>query len=419
MPASKMEQAVHPRPPQTSFQLVERFCQIIFVFAITFGSMFLMVTKISPGKWPLREPSISKPRLQLSPNRDYTIAIFSDLHFGEQEFGWGIDQDKNSTRVMRSVMKTEQPDLVVFNGDLITGEDTHKENSTSYIDQIVQPLVETNQKWASVYGNHDSKHTLDREALFHAEKGYDLCYTTCMQDKLPGITNYYVPVFEGDSKDPIALLWFFDSRGGTTYQTDSDNMDDIPNWVAPETAEWFTKTYTDLKEKHGRVIPSVAFVHIPPRVFLEAQQSNLDPAKFPGLNADSPLAVQGQGEEDLPFTEALLEAEGLHSIYVGHDHGDSWCSTWPGHDAGLGAEAPFLCFAKHTGYGGYGTWNRGARMIKLSFTKGDNPEMLVESWVRMEDDAVITRVSLNETYGLDTYPLNNGEPAGIANETHI
>ncbi|KAK1984802.1 calcineurin-like phosphoesterase [Colletotrichum cereale] len=409
MPTPKLEEAVRLRPPQTSLQLMERMCQLVLVFLLSFAAMFLMMTKISPGKWPLTEPSISKPRLKVSSQRDYIIAIFSDLHFGEQEFAWGIDQDLNSTRVMRSVLKTEQPDLVVLNGDLITGEDTHKENSTNYIDQIVQPLVQGSQRWASVYGNHDSKNNLDREQLFRAEKGYDLCYTTSMGDNLPGITNYYVPVFEGDSKDPMLLLWFFDSRGGTSYQTDSDNMDDIPNWVAPETAEWFTETYDELKEKHGRVIPSVAFVHIPPHVFLEAQQSNLDPAKFPGLNADSPLAIQGQGNEDSPFVEALLEAEGLHSVYVGHDHGDSWCSTWPGHDAGLGAEAPFLCFAKHTGYGGYGKWNRGARMIKLSFTQGDDPQMSVESWVRMEDDQVITRVSLNETYGVDNYPSNVGE----------
>ncbi|KAK1580515.1 calcineurin-like phosphoesterase [Colletotrichum navitas] len=409
MPTPKLEEALRPRPPQTSLQLMERICQLVLVFVLSFAAMFLMMTKISPGKWPLTEPSISKPRLQVSSQRDYTIAIFSDLHFGEQEFGWGIDQDLNSTRVMRSVLKSEQPDLVVLNGDLITGDDTHKENSTAYIDQIVQPLVQGSQRWASVYGNHDSKHNLDRAQLFRAEKGYDLCYTTSMGDDLPGITNYYVPVFEGDSRDPMLLLWFFDSRGGTSYQTDSDNMDDIPNWVAPETAAWFTETYDELKEKHGRVIPSVAFVHIPPHVFLEAQQSNLDPAKFPGLNAESPLAIQGQGTEDSPFVEALLEAEGLHSVYVGHDHGESWCSTWPGHASGLGAEAPFLCFAKHTGYGGYGTWNRGARMIKLSFTQGDDPQMSVESWVRMEDDQVVTRVSLNETYGVDNYPSNVGE----------
>ncbi|GJC95059.1 hypothetical protein ColKHC_03885 [Colletotrichum higginsianum] len=53
-------------------------------------------------------------------------------------------------------------------------------------------------------------------------------------------------------------------------------------------------------------------------------------------------------------------------------HGDSWCSTWPGHEAELGADAPFLYFAKHTGYGGYSTWNRGARVIediRLNFIK--------------------------------------------------
>lgn len=34
-----------------------------------------------------------------------------------------------------------RPSLVVLNGDLITGEDTFLENSTHYIDQIVQPML--------------------------------------------------------------------------------------------------------------------------------------------------------------------------------------------------------------------------------------------------------------------------------------
>lgn len=38
-------------------------------------------------------------------------------------------------------------DLVVLNGDLITGENTFLENSTHYIDQIVGPMVERSLTW--------------------------------------------------------------------------------------------------------------------------------------------------------------------------------------------------------------------------------------------------------------------------------
>ncbi len=79
--------------------------------------------------------------------------------------------------------------------------------------------------------------------------------------------------------------------------------------------------------------------------------------------------------------------------------------------------APFLCFGKHTGYGGYGSWNRGSRIIELQFTEknGDGNfhaanEVDVETWVRMENSGVVTRVTLNDTYGQDRYPTANGEP---------
>jgi predicted MPP superfamily phosphohydrolase len=396
-------------PLQLSFcRLVSKTGFLSIIFVMIFLVFVLLVGTISPGVWPLREPSVWKPALSIrKSSKTFTIGIFSDLHFGEEEHGWGIDQDVNSTQVMRSVLRSEHLDLVVLNGDLITGENTFRENSSAYVDQVVRPMLESNTPWASTYGNHDSKFNLSREALFKAEKGYDLCHTSRMDPSLPGVTNYYIAV-HGLDAEPAAILWFFDSRGGSSYQHGPSGIDDIPNWVADETAAWFIETQGELKGKYGRALPSIAFVHIPPHVFLEAQNSGLDPKKFPGLNDDIPLAIQGEGANDSAFVSALLSTEGLNSVYVGHDHGDSWCSTWPGE--GLGSEAPFLCFAKHTGYGGYGSWKRGARVVKLSFFGGDgDDEMAVESWVRMENGDVVTKVSLNDTYGLDEYPTATGE----------
>jgi hypothetical protein len=35
--------------------------------------------------------------------------------------------------------------------------------------------------------------------------------------------------------------------------------------------------------------------------------------------------------------------------------------------------------------------------------------MEVETWVRMENGEVVQRVDLNSTYGIDNYPLQDGE----------
>jgi hypothetical protein len=60
-----------------------------------------------------------------------------------------------------------------------------------------------------------------------------------------------------------------------------------------------------------------------------------------------------------------------------------------------------LCFGRHSGYGGYGSWTRGSRQIVLDErTLGKE----VETWIRLEDGTISGRVVLNGTYGSDEYP---------------
>ena len=63
-----------------------------------------------------------------------------------------------------------------------------------------------------------------------------------------------------------------------------------------------------------------------------------------------------------------------------------------------------LCFGRHSGYGGYGTWTRGSRQILLSEETLGNS---LETWIRLEDGSISGKVTLNSTYGIDQYPAVN------------
>lgn len=194
---------------------------------------------------------VSKADLNLADDSTFHISVFSDLHYGENESTFGIPADKNSAALMRQVLSQEQPNFVILNGDLITGENTFAFNSTGYVDEIVAPLVEGGYRWASTYGNHDSKYNLSREALYAEEKKYAGAYTQHGPAGTDGVTNYVLPVFPstatGSSQKPFALLWFFDSRGGSEYQSLPANVDNIDNYVSNGTVSWYRSAQADMQ----------------------------------------------------------------------------------------------------------------------------------------------------------------------------
>ncbi|KAI8956774.1 Metallo-dependent phosphatase [Daldinia sp. FL1419] len=360
----------------------------------------------------------------------FHISIFEDLHFGENAWDqWGPQQDINSVKVINQILEAESPELVVLNGDLITGENGFLENSTVYVDEIVGPLVDRGLTWASTYGNHDYDYNISGSAILAREKQWSNCRTTQMVfDEEAGTSNYYLPVYDSSCSDrecpPELILWFFDSRGGFRYQQKdkSGNRVGHPDWVDISVVDWFLQTSKELTVKHRKIVPSLAFVHIPTYASYVLQKEGIDPHAEPGVNDDIPLAPQAQGwcadgrndgtcdygGQDIPFMRAISAVPGLMAVFSGHDHGNTWCYKWdrllpnmtvtPRNDVNL-------CFSQHSGYGGYGDWERGARQILVSQPKLEKFE--IDTWIRLESGNVVGSISLNSTYGQDLYPATN------------
>ncbi|KAH8204510.1 hypothetical protein TruAng_001284 [Truncatella angustata] len=355
----------------------------------------------------------------------FKISIFEDLHFGENAWdSWGHQQDINSVKVLNQVLDSETPGLVVLNGDLITGENTYLENSTEYVDQIVGPIVQRGLTWASTYGNHDHNFNVTGSTILAREKLWPNSRTQQMVFGLEsGISNYYLPVYDpsccASGCAPELLLWFFDSRGGWYYQMldESGNQVGQPDWVDISVVNWFESTNQELVNRHGKVIPSLVFVHIPTNASLALQEIGINPHHQPGINHDIPLAQQAQGwcedgsndtncsygGQDGPFMYAIVSTPGLIAVFSGHDHGDTWCYKWDSLLPGMIVEGNGvnLCFGQHSGYGGYGNWERGARQVLVTQEKLKNLE--VDTWIRLESGNVVGSVSLNATYGQDNY----------------
>ncbi|KAK0750062.1 Metallo-dependent phosphatase-like protein [Schizothecium vesticola] len=370
--------------------------------------------------------------LQFQSDGTFQLSIFEDLHFGENSWTtWGSQQDLNTVKVMNQILDAEPTtNLVVLNGDLITGENVFFENGTHYLDQIVAPLLSRNLTWASTYGNHDSSYNLSRDSLLAREQRWPNARTTQMVSaSTAGVSNYYLPVYPASctasctaSCPPALLLWFFDSRGGHLHQQHDPTTGALvgqPDWVDESVVSWFQATNAALVDAAGGTpIPALAFVHIPTNASLAAQERGVNPRREPGIDDDAPVAQQGQGwcadgvdngtcaygGQDGPFMAAVAGTEGMVALFSGHDHGNTWCYRWEGRLPGMEVEGKGvnLCFGQHSGYGGYGNWIRGARQVVVS--RDAEGEVVVETYVRLESGAVVGAVTLNDTYGQDRYP---------------
>lgn len=328
----------------------------------------------------------------------------------------------------------DPPDLVVLNGDLITGDSTFLENSTHYLDQIVAPICERNLTWASTYGNHDHSHNSTGEAIYEREQTFSNSRTQKMvTGDDAGTSNYYLPVYPSNCTaaqcTPELIMWFFDSRGGSEVYAD-----DQPNWVDESVVTWFNETSTGLVIKYKKVIPSLAFVHIPPNAAIKLPLAlGLNPNHQPGISNEAADNSLGQaagfcsdgsygpstcsyGGQDEAFMRALVSTDGIMGLFFGHDHGNTYCYRWDSEVSTMDIKGNgiSLCYGQHSGYGGYSDWIRGGRQIVVSQDK--LKDFVVDTHIRLENGDVVGAVSLNSTFGKDYYPATPNLETYMAGE---
>ncbi|KAF3002684.1 hypothetical protein E8E13_009861 [Curvularia kusanoi] len=382
---------------------------------------WLVVTAAASPLLQLSRNSIADyPGLQFGADGKFSISVFSDMHLGETTSfgpGKGPSADLKTIGVMKSVLDNEKPNMVVLNGDLFTCEAVSSGDALRLTDQIAAPLVERNLPFAATFGNHDMSDTCDTRAVsehmwssIKGNNGQKLSFTT---SSVPGpynevgTSNYFVPIYASKDATKIAMmLWFFDSKGAPCTN----------NTVDDKVLSWFTSTRDAIQQQQGRVVPSLAFVHIP--LFItRAIQFERDPATAPGLTNGELIDHEGNLCDkdgkckykalDVSFLLALDGTKGLMAVFSGHNHGIDWCAKWS-HDLPHNSRdtgSLNFCSNRRTGYGGYGDFIRGGRQIVVD--EGRIDDKIVDTWVRLEDGRISGQVTLNSTFGKDRYPLVN------------
>jgi hypothetical protein len=369
------------------------------------GFLILFLT-FPPTLLPAKAAGVLPKNLGFSSaNSTFRIAVFADLHYGENAWtDWGPRQDQNSDLVISSVLNMENPDFVVYLGDLVTANNLPMPNASKYWEQAISSTRNKNIPWATLFGNHDdtafewpedwfgslgvpsiqcsssqsatgSEQMADcyfrrstRAELIQLDVQHNLSHSSYGPRSLwPSISNYVLEVTSYKHPElPAAFLYFLDSGGGS-----------YPEVISASQARWFQQT--SAQTNPGARIPEIVFWHIPSQAYSEIAPSSGSPINQPCVGSINLEEVAPQ-EAEWGIMDILTNRTSVKAVIVGHNHGLDWCCPY---------KSLWLCFARHTGYGGYGSWPRGARILELV----EEPFAL-NSWIRMEDGTTHSKITL-------------------------
>ncbi|OQU88186.1 probable inactive purple acid phosphatase 16 [Sorghum bicolor] len=376
------------------------------------ASVVLLAALTVAGLRPATAHAHGRPPLRFGPAGVFKVALFADLHYGENAWtDWGPAQDAKSDRVMAAVLDAENPDFVVYLGDLVTANNLPIPNASLYWDRAISASRSRGVPWATVFGNHDdmpfewppewfspdgvpplrcpaspppstpdsgcSFRGTPRTDLMAAETGANsrLSYSSSGPRELwPGVSNYVLQVLSrrrrtraGDDHDPALLMYFLDSGGGSYTEV-----------VSSAQVKWF-HSQSQFLNPNGR-IPELIFWHIPSTAYVKVGPKAKSEIRKPCVGSINKEEVAPQAAE-WGIMDALAKRPSVKAVFVGHNHGLDWCCPY---------QELWLCFARHTGYGGYGGWPKGARIIEVT----EDPFSAV-SWIRMENGSRHSHVTLS------------------------
>lgn len=295
-------------------------------------------------------------KLKFRGDGSFVIVQFTDIHWQN-----GNKLDQKSRVLMENIIQAEQPDLIVYTGDVIAGGGCEDPGRSYH--EAIEAAEKHGIPWAAVFGNHDDEGSMSRRQLLAVQQQMRHGLSQEGPADIAGVSNYILEI-EGESQ-PAALLYFMDS-GSYSPIASVGGYD----WFRRDQIDWYlsnSRAYTMKNE--GRPLPALAFFHIPLPEYNDIWNhhtcygNKLEEVCCPKLNTG--------------MFAAMVEMGDVLGTFVGHDHVNDYMGELHG---------IHLCYGRASGYNTYPKYNfsRGARIIRLY-----KDERRFDSWLRLDDGTVV------------------------------
>lgn len=344
--------------------------------------------------------ALNAQELRFDKDGNFRIAQFTDIHLtpGNE------DSEVRVPEMVKKVVAAENPDLLVFTGDIVTAKPAMKG-----WESIARMCEEIGIPYAVTMGNHDPEMTtrdsiytfLMTQPLFIGEKG---------PEELAGMGNYVIPVLASDgSSAPAGLVYCIDSND---YSPDQEKYG-YYGWIEHSQIAWYREQsdrYTALND--GIPLPAVAYFHI------ELPESNIAMKEARMKEEIAKAKAEGRDVRDLVrkmrlqnraavnggIFASFIEKKDVIGVFCGHYHQYDHINEYRGIALGFG---------RVSGYEAYGEKERGTRIVELH-----EGEYTFDSWITTPSGkeevyrfpAHLNTVEEEVSYkpALDVEPVRNG-----------
>lgn len=277
-----------------------------------------------------------KFKLKFGKDGTFKIIQFTDIHARPKK-------NEKTISLMESVLKSENPDLVILTGDCIDGRYCRSEEAVkSVIHNIASVMEKYKVPWSVALGNHDCEFcSLNREQQLEIYMSYDYNLSQRFSRVIGRAGDYNLLIM--DSKDSKAVFNIFMMDSGDYCFRGYD-------YITKRQIHWYESLSNKLEKNFHKKIPSFMFFHIP----LRQQKIIGKSGAFHG-NRNENECVQAV---DRGLFDSLKKMGNVKAVFCGHDHTNDYYGDIDGITLGYG---------RCSGYNGYCKegFSRGARAFVI------------------------------------------------------
>lgn len=286
---------------------------------------------------------------------------FKILHMTDFHIRNGDEKDRRTCALVKKLIESETPDLIVIGGDLIHKIETS--HPLAAFEEALAPVAQSGIPWTFIFGNHELQSGVDPAKFIAILRKMPNSLFQTGPSHVQGQSNYILKIKASKKAKPAALLYLFDDGTKMTYPNGGKH------WIHRSQISWYINNSARFTKRNTCTpLPALAFLHVPLPEYKEIWDY------YPcygdcGKGKISPQINSG-------LFAAMLEMGDVMGVFAGHSHRNDFYGDLYGIR---------LAHSRITGYGkAEDDYPRGARIIRLY-----EGERNFDTWQLLDDGSVL------------------------------